>query len=226
MKVNKIIWLLIFQVVTITCAPISQVQAGNPIVVIIKKIIKKIIKAIDLMVQRLQNKKVELQNAQKILENKLSKLKLDQIAEWTEKHRKLFEKYYHELWEVKKAIASFKQIEKIIRHQKDLVNEYQQAWAIINDHPSLSIAEINYLEHAYANLIAQSANDLERLGQVVLAMEGQFTDSRRLEIISEVAKSLESHAEALRKLNFNVYQVIRARTISKHEILGLKNLYP
>src|SRR5687767_7273361 len=90
--------------VTLAITPASE-STANPIAIIIKEGVKKVIKAVDLMIQRLQNKTIWLQNAQKVLENKLNELKLTEIAEWTEKHRKLYEDYYEELWKVKNTIA-------------------------------------------------------------------------------------------------------------------------
>ena len=69
--------------------PIQETKAQIPILDIIKAAVKKVIKAADLQIQRLQNKTIWLQNAQKTLENKMSQLKLDEIKNWAEKQRKL-----------------------------------------------------------------------------------------------------------------------------------------
>ncbi len=73
-----------------TIAPINGVSAQDPITLIIKEGIVKVIKAVDLKIQRLQNKTIWLQNAQKTLENSMSKLKLDEISGWVEKQRTLY----------------------------------------------------------------------------------------------------------------------------------------
>ena len=54
--------------------------AQDPITLIIKEGIKKVIVAVDLKIQRLQTKTIWLQNAQKVIENAMSKLKLNQIT--------------------------------------------------------------------------------------------------------------------------------------------------
>ena len=61
---------------------------------VIKAGVKKVIRAVDLKVQRLQNETIWLQNAQKVLENQLSKLKLTEIADWTERQKELYSDYY------------------------------------------------------------------------------------------------------------------------------------
>ena len=75
----------------------SVSKAQMPIAEIIKEGIKKVIKAVDLQIQRLQNKTIWLQNAQKAIENEMSKLKLDDISDWVEKQRKLYADYFDEL---------------------------------------------------------------------------------------------------------------------------------
>ena len=84
---------------------------------VIKAGVKRVIKAVDLRVQRLQNRTIWLQNAQKTLENQLSKLKLGEIADWTEKQRDLYERYYRELWEVKSAITYIKRVRELVESQ-------------------------------------------------------------------------------------------------------------
>src|SRR5687768_15018192 len=90
--------------------PVQKSAAQIPIVEIIKAGVIKVIKAIDLKIQRLQNKTIWLQNAQKTLENKMQELKLGEISDWVEKQRKLYADYYEELWRVKSAIAYYQKV--------------------------------------------------------------------------------------------------------------------
>src|SRR5215216_4741827 len=71
--------------------PTQRSHAQLAILDIIKQAITKVIVAVDLKVQRLQNKTIWLQNAQKTLENQMSKLKLDEIKDWVENQRKLYD---------------------------------------------------------------------------------------------------------------------------------------
>ncbi len=100
-----------------TITPVNNAAAQNPILKIIKAAVIKVIKAIDLKIQRLQNKTIGLQNTQKALENTLTKLKLDNITEWVEKHRNLYKDYYDELYKVKTIITYYKQIKTIAEMQ-------------------------------------------------------------------------------------------------------------
>ena len=107
---------------------VQQTNAQTGILEIIKAGIKKVIVAIDLKIQRIQNKTIWLQNAQKVLENKMSELKLNEIGNWVEKQRKLYADYFDELWKVKNTIATYQRVRDIIRRQVQLVTEYKKAY--------------------------------------------------------------------------------------------------
>src|SRR5688572_15361869 len=89
-------------------------KAQIPVLEIIKQGVKKVIIAVDLKIQRLQNKTIWLQNAQKTLENKLSKLKLTEISDWANKQKELYANYFDELWKVKTAIVNYQRVRRII----------------------------------------------------------------------------------------------------------------
>src|SRR5690606_31286870 len=108
--------------------PTTEVNAQVAVLEVIKAGVKKVIKAVDLKVQRMQNETLWLQNAQKVMENQLSKLKLGEIANWSEKQRTLYAKYYMDLWKVKTAISYYHRIKEITNKQVFLVDEYRNAW--------------------------------------------------------------------------------------------------
>ena len=60
-KIMMIMTLVIFSTLT----PSEKVAAQDPIIEVIKAGVKKVIKAVDLKIQRLQNKTIWLQNAQR-----------------------------------------------------------------------------------------------------------------------------------------------------------------
>lgn len=75
----KRLFVLLSFVLLSAIAPLTKTLAQDPITLVIKEGIKKAIKAVDLQVQRQQNKVIWLQNAQKTLENAMSKAKLEDI---------------------------------------------------------------------------------------------------------------------------------------------------
>src|SRR5476651_2871513 len=105
---------------------VNTVKAQFLIGEVIKLTVTKVIKAIDLKVQRMQNKTIWLQNTQKVIENQMSKTKLSEISGWTEQQKQLYSSYYTELWKIKSAIANYQRIKDITIKQAALVSEYKQ----------------------------------------------------------------------------------------------------
>src|SRR5215213_9644934 len=116
-RIRKLFLIMFLGTTVIMTVPVKETKAAIPILEIIKQAVIKVIKAVDLMIQRLQNKTIWLQNAQKVLENKLSQLKLKEISEWTKKQRKLYDQYYQELWKVKNTLVTFHKVKEIAQKQ-------------------------------------------------------------------------------------------------------------
>src|SRR5580765_5620395 len=98
-----------------------------PVLEIIKEGITKVIVAVDLKIQRLQNKTIWLQNAQKVLENKMSELKLTEISDWVDKQKTLYADYFDELWKIKNTVTTYQRVREVVKKQVQLVNEYTRA---------------------------------------------------------------------------------------------------
>ena len=97
---------------------------------VISETVGRVIRAIDLEVQRLQNQTIWLQNAQKALENQLSKLKRTEISDWSQKQQDLYKGYYDELWQVKSVITYYERIKDMTGKQANLVSQYNHAWKL------------------------------------------------------------------------------------------------
>src|SRR5687767_68170 len=181
--------------------PRAEVNAAIPIAMIIKEAVKKVIKAVDLMVQRLQNKTIWLQNAQKVLENKLNELKLTEIAEWTEKHRKLYEKYYDELWNIKNTIAMYRRVKHVMERQVRLVDEYKRTWDIIQRDDHFTKSELEYMYQVYTGILNESVKNLDQILLVINSYKVQISDAKRLEIIARAGDEIERNYKDLKLFN-------------------------
>src|SRR5688572_22257815 len=156
--------------------PSARVDAAIPIAKIIQEGVKKVIKAVDLMIQRLQNKTIWLQNAQKVLENKLNELKLTEIAEWTEKHRKLYQDYYEELWKVKNTIAMYQRVRQVMDKQVRIVDEYRKCWNIVQNDEHFTKDEIHYMSKVYSGIMDESIKNLDQVLVVINSFKTQMSD--------------------------------------------------
>jgi len=205
--------------------PVKQSNAQIPVLDIIKEGITKVIKAVDLKIQRLQNKTIWLQNAQKVLENKMSELKLTEISDWVEKQRTLYAKYFDELWRVKAALAYYYKVKGIISKQAQLVDEYKAAWALFKQDKNFTIDEVNYMQQVYSGIMEESIKNLDQLFLVINAFATQMSDAKRLEIVNEVDMRLDENIGDLREFNNQNKMISLQRASEKGEIETVKRLY-
>lgn len=200
-------------------------NAQVAVVEVIKAGVKKVIKAMDLRVQRLQNQTIWLQNAQKVLENQLSKLKLEEIASWTEKQKELYSKYYQELWEVKSAITYYKRLKELTAQQIDIVDEYRWAWGLFAKDKHFSLEELLAMEKVYGGILERSVKNVDQILVVVSSFKTQMSDGARLELIGAAALEMESIWSDLKQFNRENSLLSIQRAKSLEEAAKLKELY-
>lgn len=205
--------------------PIQKVEAQIPIAEIIKQAVTKVIKAIDLKVQRLQNKTIWLQNAQKELENKMAKLKLTEISDWVEKQRKLYDDYFQELWQVKTAIANYRQVKSIVERQMQMVAEYKGAWTLFRQDKNFTPDEIGCMYRIYAGLFGESLKCIDQLALVVNSFFTQMSDAGRLEIIHRVSDEIDMQLADLRSFNNQNKLLSIQRSAERSDMDYVKRLY-
>ena len=210
------------------CFMVSPVQNANaqiPIMEIIKQAITKVIVAVDLKIQRLQNKTIWLQNAQKVLENKMSELKLTEISDWVEKQRAQYANYFDELWRIKAALAYYQRVKDIIEKQLQLVREYKAAWALFKQDKNFTVDELDYMQQVYNGMMDESIKNLDQLSLVINAFVTQMSDAKRMEIINEVDHNLDENLNDLREFNNQNKMISLQRASEKGDIETVRKLY-
>ena len=212
-------------VLSISIAPVQHTNAQIPILEIIKAAVKKVIKAVDLKIQRLQNKTIWLQNAQKTLENKMSKLKLTEISDWSKKQKELYAKYFDELWKVKNVISSYQAVRDIIKKQVQLVQEYSKAFNLSKQDKNFTADELNYMQKVYTGILDESIKNIDQIQLVINAFATQMTDAKRLEIIHAVGNNIEQNITDLRQFNQQNIIISLQRSKEKNDIDVVKKLY-
>lgn len=192
---------------------------------VIKAGVKKVIKAMDLKVQRLQNETIWLQNAQKVLENQLSKLKLEEIADWTGKQKELYGQYYEELWKVKSAIVYYKRLRDLTQVQARIVDEYHWAWNLFNKSGHFSNEELIEMEKVYSGILEVSVKNVDGLLSIVGSFKTQMSDAARLELIVAAADAMEANWQDLKRFNRENSLLSIQRAKSLEEVAKLRELY-
>ena len=203
----------------------SAAQSQTAILEIIKAAVIKVIKAVDLKIQRLQNKTIWLQNAQKVLENKMSELKLTQIGDWVQKQKTLYADYFDELWKVKNTITTYQKVREIIQNQVKLVSEYSRALALFKQDKNFTEKEITYMYEVYSGILDESVKNLEQIQLVISAFVTQMSDAKRMEIINTASENIEQNISDLRQFNQENIKVSLQRAKDKNDIDVVKKLY-
>ena len=205
---------------------IASTQQSHAVVwVVIQAVIKKVIKAIDLAIQRLQNKTIWLQNAQKTMENTMSKLKLNEISDWVEKQRTLYKGYYEELQKVKSLIAYYQRIKAITEKQVHMVEAYKQAYALFKQDKHFTPAEIAYMEKVYEGVMNASLKNIDQIFLVINSFSTQMTDAKRLEIINEAANRIDQNYADLVEFNTQNKLLSLNRAKDQREVDMVRALY-
>jgi hypothetical protein len=212
-------------VFVVLAVPSQPLHAQIPIIEIIKAGVKKVIMAVDLQVQRLQNKTIWLQNAQKELENVLSKTKLTEITDWTQKQKDLYGNYFNELWQVKDAIVYYHRIKEITETQVKIIKAYESAYDLLKQDNHFTADEIEYMGRVYTGIIDASLKNIDRLVLVINSFNTQMTDESRLEIINEASVGIDENYNDLKSFNSENMMLSLQRSKDLNEINVVKQLY-
>ncbi|MBT2561297.1 conjugal transfer protein TraI [Pedobacter sp. ISL-68] len=200
-------------------------HAQIPIIDAAKAAIKKVIKAIDLKIQRQQNKVIWLQNAQKTLENAMSKARLEDISDWTQKQRDIYKNYFEELSKVKTVIGYYQKIRSITQQQIRLVEAYNRAWNLLRKDKHFTVKEIEYMGKVYAGILGETVKNVDQMLMVANSFKTQMTDAKRMEIIASAEqKTQQNYTDLLIFNNQNALLSLK-RAKSEHEINVVKAMY-
>lgn len=192
---------------------------------IIKAGVKKVIKAVDLKIQRLQNKTIWLQDAQKTLENTLSKVKLGEIADWSEKQKEQYRNYYEELSKVKSIITYYKRIKEIMQKQVRLVEAYKIAWQKLSSDKNFTSKELDYMASVYGGIMKESVKNIEEISSLLTAFTTKMSDAKRLKMINKAADRVEENYTDLILFNKQNFGLSLQRAKSQQEVEYVKKLY-
>jgi uncharacterized protein YfbU (UPF0304 family) len=219
MKTGRTILVIILLSIT------GRASAQFVVADLIKITVKKVIKAIDLKVQRLQNQTIWLQNAQKTLENELSKLRLTEISGWSDKQRALYDNYYQELLQVKSTIAYYHRIKDVTVRQVSMISEYQRAWKLFQSDKHFRLAEIEEMQRVYLGILDASTKNLDQILLVVDPGRTRMTDQQRLELINQAGNQLDENYSDLKQYNNQNMLLSLHRSKDLNEIQTIKQYY-
>lgn len=205
----------------LTAPPKAEAQ----IIEAVRAAIIKAIRAVDLQIQKQQNKVMWLQNAQKVIENEMSKLKLKEISDWTEKQRVLYDDYFQELKKVKSIIATYKRVKQIVQMQLDIAGEYKRGWSLLREDKHFSPAELSEMYRIYSGILDESLKNVDQLMLVTNSLATQMSDGQRLELIEAAGKNMDRNLTDIRVFNQRNYKVGLSRARNQQDAEMMKKMY-
>jgi hypothetical protein len=218
-------WIIMVIVVGFMIRPVTANAQGPEILKIIQEGVKKVIRAVDLRIQRLQNETIWLQNAQKAIENTLSKLRLDEISDWVERQRQIYADYFDELHRVRSIITYYRKIKSITDKQVKIVAQYKKAYMLFKQDSHFSTSEIEFMGRVYTGIFDESLKNLDQLFLVINSFATTMTDAERLEIIDKVSDNIDRNYHDLQVFNNENKLVSLQRSKSAQEVQAVKALY-
>lgn len=221
----KIVRGLCMWMVLVCAFPKAADAQALEITKIIQEGVKKVIKAVDLQIQRLQNETIWLQNAQKTLENAMSKLHLDEISDWVERNRSQYAVYFDELSKVKSAINTYKKVRDIMSMQVRIVEEYKKAFGLFKRDRHFSPDELAFMLQVYTGILNESLKNLDQLFLVTHSFKAEMTDGKRVDIINAAAAGMEETLGDLRRFNRENITLSLQRSADEREVALVKALY-
>lgn len=220
----KKLWVCWVVVLSMAIAP-AKLEAQTGILEIIKIGVTKIIKAVDLKIQRLQNQTIWLQNAQKVLENTMSKLKLSEISNWTQRQKNLYARYFDELGQVKRTIATYQRVRGIIVRQVQLVQESKRAYRLATRDKNFTLQELDAMLEVHSGILLESIKNIDRVQLAISAFALQLSDAKRLALINDASDRMEQDFADLRQFNQENIKISLQRAKEKNDIEVVKKLY-
>jgi hypothetical protein len=203
---------------------IGSVQAGRSQVVILE-VIKAVINAADLVIQQIQNETIVLQNAEKEITNVMSKLQLDDITDWVQKQKDLYEEYYNELAAVKDLISGYDKLKNLVTMQAAIVSQYQSAYGLFKQDKHFTAAELDYMLNIYSGIVDQSLKNLDQALLVVSSLTTSMTDAARMNIIENASRDMQKNYDDLKRFNSQNIELSLQRGKAEGDIQSVKELY-
>jgi hypothetical protein len=202
--------------------PAAKSEAQIPV---IGSIITAVIQAIDVGVQKLQTETIYLQDAQRVVENTMSQLKLNDISSWLQKEKDLYSEYYQELWKVKSYISYYDRVKDIISKEQMIISEYNRASSNFQKDTHFTAAELSTMASVYSGLLKQSAENLDQINLVINSFTTQMSDAQRLKIIDDAGAKIDKNYADILQFDQHNMVISLQRTQDENDLNMVKQLY-
>jgi conjugation system TraG family ATPase len=210
-------------VLLVLVAPALHAQI--PVLDLINLAAKKVVVAVDLKIQELQTQTIQLQAAEKEVENSMESTELGDIIGWVQGQEQLFAEYYRELWQVKAAISGYQRLAQLIDEDARIVQQYHQMMGVLQQDGHFTPGEVAVMTSTLTSILNQTAANFSQLQLVVNAFVTQMPDAGRLQIIDQTAGQVDRNYAALQAFYQQNLLLSLQRAKDQNDIAVTKTLY-
>lgn len=126
---------------------------------------------------------------------------------------------------VSPEIKKYRRVADIISYQKNIINEYKNAFNRFKSSDNFSMQEISYLSLVYRQLSSQSLDNLDELLTVITSSKLRMSDDERLKIIDRIFADTEDKLMFLRSFNKETSILNLQRQKEKADLNAAKKYY-
>lgn len=174
-----------------------QSQAQAAVLAVIRAGVKKVMQALDLRIQRLQTQTILLQEAEKVLENRMLQHQLGGIAYWMQDQEDLMTRYEQELWTVKPVLSGSLMVQGILAMQQRILLQTRQEWTRFLNDPQSTPVVLSLDSRVFHSVLQAGLQDLQQLELVVRPYQVPMNDADRLSLIRHLYSDMNRRYELL-----------------------------
>jgi hypothetical protein len=126
---------------------------------------------------------------------------------------------------VSPAIQGYSKVERIISAESQILSEYKVASKQLAGSGRFSIAELDYMNGVYANLLNRSATCVSELVMLLTADELRMSDAERLEGVDRVDADISSQLRLLKLFDSGLAVQASLRAREAGDIGSIRGLY-
>ncbi|MGF7080378.1 TerB family tellurite resistance protein [Mucilaginibacter sp. UYCu711] len=133
--------------------------------------------------------------------------------------------YLTGLMAVSPSVQNYGRVAEIIGQQSSIVSEYKKNLSRFRQSGTFSVNELNYFNNVYNQLIKQSGQNLDELGNIMTGGKLRMSDDDRLRAIDRIYNSSSDQLQFLRFFNRQGTMLSLQRSKDLHDTKALKQLY-
>lgn len=199
-------------------------RAQDPLTEIVRQAIIKALKAADLRIQRLQNRTLQLQAAQKRLENTLVRTELRKITDWVERQKEQYRRYFEELATVRAVLHSYGGVRRTLALGDQLLKEVSAVQQLLQQ-GSFTSGERAFLRQVFSGQWREGQAVLQELKLLLTSGALELSDGARLALLEKAAGRLQRILSDLRQLTAQARVLSAQRRAEQRQLKTEKQWY-